>query len=303
MPGQNPAAPIIKKRKKKNWIPYLFISPHVLIFLIFFSYPLLYGVYASFTKWNLFGEPVWVGLQNFQTILFNHESTFYRQFWNGLKNTVLFVLMCVPPQILLPLFLANLLSKRPKGHTIFQSIFYMPTLFSITAVTLTWLFIFNRSLGLWNRIFGVDVNWYAQQPYAWLTILITTLWWGIGINMIIYIAALSGVDRSITEAAEIDGASGVKRFWYVVLPSIRFPLIYTVITTTIAQFNIYGQPLILTAGGPNESTFVLLMYIRNLAFGTGNPVAGMSSAMAVVLGLIIAVVSIGQLILTRNRNA
>lgn len=303
MPGQNPAAPIIKKRKKKNWIPYLFISPHVLIFLIFFSYPLLYGVYASFTKWNLFGEPVWVGLQNFQTILFNHESTFYRQFWNGLKNTVLFVLMCVPPQILLPLFLANLLSKRPKGHTIFQSIFYMPTLFSITAVTLTWLFIFNRSLGLWNRIFGVDVNWYAQQPYAWLTILITTLWWGIGINMIIYIAALSGVDRSITEAAEIDGASGVKRFWYVVLPSIRFPLIYTVITTTIAQFNIYGQPLILTAGGPNESTFVLLMYIRNLAFGTGNPVAGMSSAMAVVLGLIIALVSIGQLILTRNRNA
>lgn len=296
------AAAIGPKKKKLNLTPYLFVSPHIIIFLIFFAYPLIYGIYASFTKWNLFTDPVWVGLQNFNTILFNTESTFYRQFWNGLGNTIKFVLMCVPPQIIIPLFIANLLSKKPKGHTVFQSLFYLPTLFSITAVTLTWLFIFNRSLGLWNRVFGTDINWYAQQPYAWITILVTTLWWGIGINMIIYIAALSGVDKSVLEASEIDGASGMKRFWYVVIPSIRFPLIYTLITTTIAQFNIYGQPLMLTNGGPNESTSVLLMYIRNLAFGTGTPIAGLSSAMAVLLGLVIAVVSIGQLIITRKQN-
>ncbi len=290
------------KKSKFNFMPYLFILPHVILFLIFFVYPLCYGIYASFTKWNLFNDPVWVGLDNFKTILFNQESTFYRQFWNGLKNTVTFVVICVPFQVILPLLLATAISKKPRGHSVFQSIFYMPGLFSITSVTLTWLFIFNRSLGLWNHLFGTDVNWYGQQPYAWITLVIITLWWGIGGNLIIYIAALNGVDPFVIESAEIDGATAIKKFIYVVIPSIKFPLAYTIIMSVIAQFNIYGQPLIVTAGGPNQSTYVLLMYIRNIAFGTGNPIAGLSSAMALCLGLVIGVVSVIQTVILRNQD-
>ena len=287
-------------KKKPNITPYLFIAPHTLIFVIFFLIPMLYGIYASFTKWDLFGTPKWIGLENYKTIFFNMESTFHRQFFNGLKNTVLFVLMCVPLQVAIPLFLAVMLNLKPKGRNIFQGIFYIPTLFSITSVTLTWLFIFNRSLGLYNHLFGTDVNWYGEQPYAWITILVATLWWGLGGNLIIYIAALSGVDRSILEAASLDGASGWKKFWHVTIPSIKFPLIYTVVISVIAQFNIYGQPLMITGGGPNESTHVLLMYIRNLAFGTGKSVAGMASAMSTCLGLIIGVISVWQIILMRK---
>jgi multiple sugar transport system permease protein len=263
---------------------------------------MFYGIYASFTKWNLFTDPKFIGLDNYKTILLNTESTFYRQFWNGLKNTIIFVIFCVPFQVSLPLAIALLLDKRPKGRNFFQGILYMPTLFSITSVTLTWLFIFNRSLGLFNNLFGTDINWYGQQPYAWMTIVITTIWWGIGGNLIIYVAALSGIDKSVLEAADLDGAKGFKRFWNITVPTIRFPLAYTIIVSIIAQFNIYGQPLIITGGGPNESTYVLLMYIRNLAFGTGNSVAGMASAMAACLGLIIGVISIGQLILLRKRG-
>jgi multiple sugar transport system permease protein len=292
----------VKSQKKFSFTPYLFIAPHVIIFTLFFLVPMFYGIYASFTKWNLFTDPQFIGLDNYKTILLNTESTFYRQFWNGLKNTIIFVIICVPFQVSLPLAIALLLDKRPKGRNIFQGILYMPTLFSITSVTLTWLFIFNRSLGLFNNLFGTDINWYGEQPYAWMTIVITTIWWGIGGNLIIYVAALSGIDKSVLEAADLDGAKGFKRFWNITVPTIRFPLAYTVIVSIIAQFNIYGQPLIITNGGPNESTYVLLMYIRNLAFGTGNSVAGMASAMAACLGLIIGVISIGQLILLRKRS-
>jgi multiple sugar transport system permease protein len=292
----------VKRNKKFSFTPYLFIAPHVIIFLLFFLVPMVYGIYASFTKWNLFTDPKFIGLDNYKTILLNTESTFYRQFWNGLKNTIIFVIICVPFQISLPLAIALLLDKRPKGRNLFQGIIYMPTLFSITSVTLTWLFIFNRSLGLFNNLFGTDINWYGQQPFAWMTIVITTIWWGIGGNLIIYVAALSGIDKSVLEAADLDGAKGFKRFWNITVPTIRFPLAYTLIVSIIAQFNIYGQPLIITAGGPNESTYVLLMYIRNLAFGTGNSVAGMASAMAACLGLIIGIISIGQLILLRKRS-
>jgi len=263
---------------------------------------MLYGIYASFTKWNLFTDPQFIALENYKIILFNKESTFYRQFWNGLKNTIIFVIMCVPFQIIIPLSIALLLNKRPKGRNLFQGIIYMPTLFSITSVTLTWLFIFNRSLGLFNNLIGTDINWYGEQPYAWITIVVTTLWWGIGGNLIIYVAALSGIDKSILEAADLDGAKGFKRFWSITVPTIKFPLAYTIIVSIIAQFNIYGQPLMITGGGPNESTYVLLMYIRNLAFGTGNSIAGMASAMATCLGLIIGIISIIQLMLLRKRS-
>ncbi len=287
---------------KKKITPYLFIAPHILLFLLFFLVPMVFGIYASFTKWDLFGDPTWVGLKNYQTIFTNTDSTFYRQFWNGLKNTVIFVLICVPFQISLPLLIAVLLNKKPKGRNIFQGIFYMPTLFSITSVTLTWLFIFNRTLGLFNHLFGMDINWYGEQPYAWMTIVIATVWWGIGGNLIIYVAALSGIDASILEAAALDGATGIRKFWYITLPSIQFPLAYTFVVSVIAQFNIYGQPLMITGGGPSESTHVLLMYIRNLAFGTGKSVAGMASAMSTVLGLIIGIVSVVQIIMIRKQE-
>lgn len=290
------------KKRRFNLTPYLFVAPHVLLFIVFFLYPLGYGLYASFTKWNLFGSPTWVGLDNFETFLFNTDSTFHRQFWNGMRNTVLFVVLCVPFQIILPLILAAALNTRVRLFKLFQSIFYMPTLFSITAVTLTWLFIFNRSLGLWNNVLGTDVNWYGQQPFAWMSIVIVTLWWCIGTNMIIYIAALAGVDRALLEASEIDGATGLQRFFFVTLPSIKFQLVYTIVISVISQFNIYGQPLMLTGGGPQESTNVLLMYIRNLAFGTGSPIAGMSSAMAICLGIVIGTVSLVQIKMLRGQD-
>lgn len=289
------------KLKKSKW-QYLFIAPHLILFLIFFLIPSIFGIYISFTDWDLLGTPNWVGLQNYQTILFNEQSTFSTQFYNGLENTFKFVIFAVPFCIIVPLALAVALNAKPKFHKFFQSLFYLPTLFAISAVTLIWGIIFSPAYGPVNEVLNLDILWTSSQPYAWIVIVIVTVWWTIGGNMIIYQAALNGVPEALYEAADMDGATSWQKFIRITLPSIRGQLLYTVVTTTIAQFNIYGQPLMLTGGGPRNSTRVLLMDIQQLAFGSGPSIAGIASAMAVLLGLCMMVVTVIQFFILRREN-
>lgn len=287
---------------KKKITPYLFITPHLALFIVFFAIPAIFGIYISFTKWNIMGTPEFVGLSNFREILINKDSTFYIQFHNGFKNTLQFVIYSVPFCILVPLFMATALNAKPKGYKFFQGLFYLPSLLSISSVVLTWVFLFNRNLGPINNILGLKVNWGGQLPYAWVALVLITIWWTIGGNMVIYLSALADVPTDYYEAASLDGANAVKKFFYITLPSIKNQLAYTIVMTTIAQFNIYGQPLMFTKGGPKASTYVLLMYIRETAFGTGEPIAGIASAMAVMLGLCIMVIALFQFRMMRQKD-
>ncbi|MFD1955612.1 carbohydrate ABC transporter permease [Paenibacillus thailandensis] len=288
---------------KKLFTPYLFVGPHLILFIVFILLPTIYGIYASFTQWNLINDPTWVGLDNYKTILFDKDSTFYTQFWRGLKNTFLFVLFTVPLLIVLPLLIAVALEhKKVKMKGLMQSILYIPGLISISAAALIWALIFNKQLGITGNVFGSTVAWAANQPYAWIIIVVVTVWGGVGGNMIIYRASINGVAQDLYEAASLDGAGSVRKFFSITLPSIRFPLIYTFVMTTGASFNVFGQPLMMTDGGPRQSTHVLMMYIRQLAFGNGESIAGMASAMAVLLGLVILIISAFQYYFM-NRNA
>ncbi|WP_312498743.1 sugar ABC transporter permease [Enterococcus sp.] len=291
------------EKKKINWASFAFIGPHMVLFIIFVCIPTLYGIYASFTQWNLISDPVWVGFNNYKTLLFDSSSTFYTQFWNGLKNTFIFVLIMVPLQIILPLLIAAALQhKKVKLKGFFQAILYIPGLISVSAGSLIWSLIFHSRLGAINNIFGFDFSWASRQPYAWILIFVVSIWGAIGGNMIIYRSALAGVNEDLYEAAEIDGAGSVQKFFNVTLPSIRFPLLYTIVMTTAGAFNVFAQPLMMTGGGPNQSTTVLMMYIRSLAFSQGESIAGMASAMAVILGLIIMCVSVFQYFLLDRSN-
>ena len=286
--------------KLKKWT---YIGPHLLFFALFGLIPLIYGIYISFTQWDMTGDAVFVGLRNYKDILFNSSSTFHLQFFDGLKNTFIYVVVSVPLLIIVPLLIAIALNTKIKAAGIFQSIFYIPGLFSISAIALIWTLVFNKRLGPINNLFGSDVNWITAQPYAWIVILIVSVWWGIGGNIVIYRAALNAIADDLYEAADIDGASSIKNFFYITIPSMKFPLLYTFVMTTIGSFNIYGQPVMLTNGGPTKSTTVLMMHIRNLAFGKGQSVAGMASAMAVLLGLIMVVISAIQFILLNKDDS
>lgn len=291
------------KKKSINWASIAFIGTHMVLFIIFVCIPTIYGIYASFTQWNLISDPVWVGFNNYKTLLFDSSSTFYTQFWNGLKNTFIFVLIMVPLQIIIPLMIAAALQhKKVKLKGLFQAILYIPGLISVSAGSLIWSLIFHSRLGAVNNIFGFDFSWASRQPYAWILIFVVSIWGAIGGNMIIYRSALAGVNEDLYEAAEIDGAGAFQKFLNVTLPSIRFPLLYTIVMTTAGAFNVFAQPLMMTGGGPNQSTTVLMMYIRSLAFSQGESIAGMASAMAVILGLIIMCVSVFQYFLLDRSN-
>lgn len=234
---------------RKSFAPIFFVGPHFILFIIFICLPTIYGIYASFTKWNLINDPVWVGLDNYRTILSDTSSTFYTQFFNGLKNTLIFVGLSVPILIALPLMIAVALEhKQVKLKGFIQAVLYIPGLISISAAALIWLLIFNKQLGITGNVFGSETVWAANQPYAWIIIIVITVWGGVGGNMIIYRASISGVSKELYESAEMDGAGPIRRFTSITLPSIRFPLIYTFVMTTAGAFNVFGQPLMMTDG-------------------------------------------------------
>ena len=277
---------------KRDLLPYAYIGPHLFFFIIFFVTPAIYGIYAAFTKWDLFNEPVFTGLENFKTLLFDSSNTYYKQLRNGLANTFKFVIFSVPFCIILPLSLALALNARPKGNKFFQALYYLPSLMSISTVTLTWRYVFNVQYGIINKFFGVQANFFLP-PYTWVMLVVVTVWWCTGGTMVIYQSALASVPQDQYEAAAVDGANSIQRFLHVTLPNMRYPLMYTLVTSVIAQFNLYGQPDILVGFSNAEANAVLLQYIYENS--VKKQVAGMSSAMAVILGLCIMVVSFIQM--------
>ncbi len=284
---------------KREVEPYLFIGPHLILFLLFFLVPVIYGIYAAFTKWDIFGTPEFVGLANFKTILFDKENIYYRQFRNGLWNTVKFVAYSVPGCVILPLCLALAMQVKMKGNKFMQGLFYLPALMSASSVMLAWEYFFKKTYGMLNNLFGSTANWF-EPPYSWIMVVLITIWWCNGSNMVIYQSALAGIPRDHYEAASIDGANAWQKFWNITLPGIRYPLAYTLTHSIVSQFNIYAQVDILLGYDNGEANAVLMMYIRDTAFKQG--VAGIASAMALVLGVCIAVCTAMQVRVMREEG-
>lgn len=284
---------------KKIIQPAIYISPHLLFFTVFFIIPFVFGLVISFFDWNLFypDKNTFVGLENYIKVLFDKESIFHQYFWQGLKNTLLFVGISVPLLVAIPLFLAILIDMEPPGYKIFRTILFMPTIFSISAVILIWKWQFYSNGGFINEVLKAlgmkEIPFLTSQPWAWISILIVTIWWTMGTNMVILGAGLKNIDKTLYEAAAIDGANYFQTLSRITIPALAPQLLMVMITTVIASFNIYGQPDMLTGGGPNFTTTVLMMRIRGLAIGTNsNP--GVASTMAICMGIIMVAVSILQ---------
>ena len=286
--------------KFKKLLPLLFIAPHLIIFALFFILPFFYGIVISLFNWNMFFPDMreFIGFDNYSSILFDQESIYYKYFWNGLKNTFTFVLVSVPLLVSVPMFFALLINVEPKGYKVFRGIFFLPSLLSISTLVLIWKWVLNTNVGILNLTlnevgFG-NIPWLGDQPYAWISLVMMTVWWTIGANMIIFTAALKEIPENLYEAAEVAGANMFQKFFYITIPSLKNPLIYITIMTTLASFNVFGQPQLATGGGPTETTKVLMMYIREIAFGGGRPNPGIATAMAVCLGILMIIISFAQ---------
>jgi multiple sugar transport system permease protein len=290
----------VRRRIGEAWyVPYLFILPHLLLFGFFILVPFIFGIWLSLQDYRQFQPTRFVGLQNYLELI-DPLSRHFDRFWQGLWNTVIFVIISTPTLVLAGLGLASLLNERYRGRNLFRATYFAPWTLSVAVVALLWWWIFAGTGGLattlWNSIIGALTgapapNWLTENPWAWFAILLATLWWTIGFNTVILLAGMQGISGELYEAASIDGANKWQQFVNITIPVLRPVLLLVITLQVIASFNLIGQPQIMTGGGPppGETTPVLL-YVYNVGFTQTGPFDLSQSA---TMALIVAVIMVG----------
>ena len=281
------------RRRGFNITPYLFILPHLLFFALFLAWPLFFGGFTSLFQFDFLrpDNRPFVGLDNY-TRLFDPATIQAANFWRSMRATVTFMAVSVPPLVIFAVFLAVLLNNRFRGRNFFRMMFFAPYTLSVTAAAVIWWWLFQNQ-GLVNqglRAVGLGgEQWLSSMPEAWIAITIATVWWTIGFNTVIILAALQEIPASLYEAAAIDGASPARRFWHITLPMLRPVLVLVITITLLASANLFGQPYIMTAGGPTQQTETVIFQIYNEGIRRGQ--MGSAAAMSIIVAAILLVLT------------
>jgi multiple sugar transport system permease protein len=285
----NVSAGSATRKKKVSIVPYLFITPHLLFFAAFLGWPFLYGIYISLFRFD-FLQPdnrPFVGLKNYAN-LFDPESVQFDKFWNALSNTGEFILWSVLPLVGIALLLAVLLNRNYPGRGLFRTIFFAPYTLSVTVASVLWWWLFQQT-GIVNQaIQGLGLkplNWLGDLPGAWIAITIATVWWTIGFNTIIFLTALQEIPKSLYEAASLDGANSRQQFFLITIPNLRSVLVFVLTITLIASANLFGQPYLMTKGGPADGTQTVIyrIFFEGILRGQMGTAAAMSIFVALLL--------------------
>jgi multiple sugar transport system permease protein len=266
--------------------PYLFILPHLIFFTVFLAWPFFFGLYTSLFQYDFLRPEFrpFVGLDNYLR-LFNSATIQSKEFWRSVTNTLEFMLWSVAPLVIGGLFMAILLNGRFRGRNLFRITFFAPYTLSVTAAAILWWWLFQPQGGLVNTLFGqvglARVNWLSTMPQAWIAITVATVWWTVGFNTIIFLAALQEIPADLYEAAAIDGANAWQRFRHVTLPMLRPVLVLVITITLIASANLFGQPYLMTGGGPVQRTETIIY--RIVVEGLNRHQMGSAAAMSILL--------------------
>jgi multiple sugar transport system permease protein len=297
--GRGSSRPERRRRiGERAYTPYLFIAPHFVLFVIFILIPFFLGIWISVHDSTPLREGPFVGLRWYMA-LFNPDSSQFPRFWNTVWNTVLFVLISTPLLVGVGLLLAALLNTRIRGRNVFRGIYFVPWTLSVSVIALVWWWMFNSNAGFLalavKDVLGVSPNWLASNPWAWISILIATLWWTIGFNTIIFLAGMQGIAADLYEAASVAGAGRWQQFRSITLPSLRPILLLVVTLQIIASFQLVGQPQLMTGGGPPSAlggeTTPVLLHIYNVGF-QGRRELSIAAAMALVVAVLMVIVSV-----------
>lgn len=274
----------------------VFLAPTFIGFLMFTLIPVVMSFVYSFTDYDGITQFHFIGTKNYIKLFGNKE------FLRSLSNTLYFTIGKVPVGCLLALIIAVVLNQKIRFRNFYRACYFMPTIVSTVAISVVFQQIFNKDFGLMNGILGVfgiqPQEWLASKTQAMPVVIFITVWKGLGVNVVIFLAGLTGVDPQLYEAASIDGATAVTRFWKITLPMMAAPITFVLINNTIQAFQTFDQIYMLTGGGPAKATQTLSYLIFNNAFEYFKQ--GYASAMAYVLFVIILVVSVLQLSLSRN---
>lgn len=268
--------------RESVWAFFLLL-PNLIGFLMFLLIPLVASFFFSFTKWDLMTPMQWVGFANYIELF--KDETFFKTLW----NTIYFTLGTVPAGVIISLFLAIALNQRIKGIKIFRAAYFLPVIASFVAAALVWMWIYNPEFGLLNyflSIIGIKgPSWLNSLNWAMPSIILTTIWKGLGFNMLLFLAGLQGIPESYYEAADIDGAKWFGKFLHVTVPLLSHTTLFVVIISIINSFQGFDLVYIMTYGGPARSTSVLVFYLYQNAFKYFR--MGYASAIAYILFFLI----------------
>lgn len=277
---------------------FLFALPWIIGFLAFSLYPICISIYYSMTNFNIFQSPTWVGLDNYKELF--ADEKFYKSLW----NTFYMVVLGTPVSLIVGLLLAVLLNQKIKGLPFFRTIFYLPSIVPTVAASLLWLWILNPQYGLLNsalKAVGIhQPNWLMDPSYTKPALILMGLW-SVGNIMIIFLASLQDVPRSLYEAAEMDGANATQQFFKITIPFISPVIFFQLIMSIIAYFQYFTQAYLLiggstggsgnnlVSGGAENSMLFYSLYLFHNAFGYFK--MGKASAMAWILFIIVVAVT------------
>ena len=282
----------------KKYVPYLFLLPAGVVLLVFFFIPFFQTIILSFQDYstNIY-NPAYVGLQNYIKLF--HSPVFYKVLW----NTFLYLFIAVPILAIFPLFLAILLNNKIKGITLYKILIYLPVIVSIVvaAIAFKWLYAEQGILNFFLGYFGINpIGWLTDTRFALISVIVVTIWKGIGYYMMIYLAGLMSVPKELYEACEIDGANALKKHLTVTIPHIMPTIALVSTISAISAMKVFAEIYVMTKGGPLNSSKTIVYYIYERAFE--NLDLGYASAMAVVLLVIVMIFSlINILCFERNK--
>lgn len=284
---------------KKYLTALAFLAPFLLLYLSFWIYPIFKGFLTSLTSGSLGAKRTFIGLDNYRYMMSDDK------FWSAFWNTLYFILISTPSIVILGLAMAILINMKLRGRTLLRTIYFMPYMLSVSVVGSIWVFILQSRTGLIAETLNslgttMKISWFGSWGMGWLSILIATLWWTVGFNMILFLAGLQEIPEDLYEAASIDGAGRWAQFRFITMPSLRGVTALVILLQTIASFKLFGQTWLITKGGPGTSTTPLVHYIYQIAFRQWD--TGYAAAVSFILFFLIAIVSLIQYKLMMSRN-
>lgn len=245
-------------------LPYLLVSPYLLFVLVFVVFPVLFCLFLTFHKWNIIAPMQFAGLDNYSRLFQD------RLFWKAIANTLKFLLLHIPLQLVLSLTLAWLLNQKIRAVSFFRASFFMPVIVSGVVVTILWQQLLGYDTGLINKLLmtiGLNkVGWLVDPDMAIYSIAVMATWKNVGLYVILFLVGLQTVPSQYYEAAELDGASRWQQFYHITLPMINPTIFMVVILSTIGGFSLFIEPYIMTGGGPLNTTLSAVLYIYKQAF-------------------------------------
>ena len=286
----------MSRRLRDTARAYLFVSPWLISLAVFTAYPMLASFYFSLTRYTVIQPPAWIGLENFQ-VMFSKDELFWLATWNTLYYTV----VSVPLQMLVALLLATLLNHSTRGIGFYRTAFYLPSLVPAVVTTLLWMLILDPRAGLANAALEAlglpKLGWMHSATWSKPSLILISLWVGVGQPMLIFLAGLKDTPQSLLEAATIDGANRWQRYWRVVIPLLTPTIFFNLLITLIASFQVFTTAFIATAtatgataAGPLKSMLVYMVHLYRQGFRYSS--MGYASAMAVVLFLALVLLTL-----------